>query len=89
MELFIPKTKEIQEGTSQVQKIKKPTLKEFLIFQEMAFSSPKLTKLLIFFCKQFFLYFRRELSKSLLFKIKVSYYYNKAFFLIYIFFYTQ
>ena len=48
IELSRWKTKKFQEGTFQVQKVKNPTLKEFLIFWEIEFSSPKLKKLLIF-----------------------------------------
>ena len=37
--------------------------KFFLIFREMELSSPKIKNFLIFFPKEFFLYFKRELAK--------------------------
>ena len=49
MELFSPKNKNFHEGTFRAGKIKKNTLKKFLIFQEMELSSLKLKKLLYFF----------------------------------------
>ena len=49
MEVSSPKTKKKTGGNFPSSKHKKPTLKEFLIFQEMALSSPKLKTLLVFF----------------------------------------
>ena len=51
------------ELLKKTQKIKKTTLKKFLIFQEMEHSCPKFKKFLIFFLKKNSLYFRRELAK--------------------------
>ena len=64
-----------QEQTFPAQKNKKPTLKEFLIYQEMKLSGPKLLYfhifiILLYFQKTFicfskdFLYFRRKLTKT-------------------------
>ena len=49
MEPSSHKIKKFQGGTFRAQKIKKPTLKKFLIYREMELSSPKLRKLLYFF----------------------------------------
>ena len=49
---------------SKFKKLKKPTLKKFLIFQGMELLSSKVKKLLCFFRKSFFYHFRRELVKS-------------------------
>ena len=48
MELFSSRIKKFQEGTFHAQKIKKTTLKKFLIIWEMEFSRLELEKLLIF-----------------------------------------
>ena len=48
---------------SKLEKLKKPTQKKILIFQERELSSTKLKKLLYFFQKKLFLYFRREIAK--------------------------
>ena len=52
-----------QQGTLCTRKIKKNTQKIFFIIGEMKFSSHKLKKILYFFSKERFLYFRRELAK--------------------------
>ena len=52
MELSGPKLKNFlyfRREVFDLEKLKKPTLKKFLIFQEMELSSPKLKKLLYFF----------------------------------------
>ena len=49
MKLSSLKYKKFQEGTFRARKIKKPTLKTFLIFREMEVSNPKLKKVLYFF----------------------------------------
>ena len=64
--------------------------KLFLYFGKMKFLSPKLKKLLFFFLKKIYIYFRKELPKPEktnisdiilnIFKIIVSYNYNKALF---------
>ena len=49
MEFSSLKNKKFEEGTSELEKIKKPTLKKILIFREMELFSPKLKNLLYFF----------------------------------------
>ena len=63
IELSRPKFKKFQEGTFHARKTKKPTLKKFLIFQEMELFCPKLKKFRIFFPN--FFYISRENLKSL------------------------
>ena len=69
MKLSSTKLKKFQEGTFRLRKIKKPTLKKFLILRGVEPSSLKLKKLL---------YFRRKFTKPkkqkflLFWKIEVS-----------------
>ena len=58
-ELSSLKNKKFQKGFFQARKVKKPTLKNFLIFREMELFCSQTKKLLYFF-----LCFRRELAKS-------------------------
>ena len=79
MVLFSLKNKKLLEETFQAQEIKKPTLKEFLVFQEIELSSLKPKNILYFrrnfqslkiknllYSFQHFLFLERELFKKFL-----------------------
>ena len=64
-ELSSPELKKLifQEWTFQAQKIKKKPLRKIYYILGNGLSSPKFRKLLYFFQKIFFLYFKRKLAK--------------------------
>ena len=56
MKLSSPKIKKFQKGTFRAQKLKKLTLKKFLVYLETEFSSSKFKKLLYIFLNKFLIF---------------------------------